>query len=156
MTRPEESYRVWYVTVCDLENLVNEEALAHWGLLRQNRIYKLRCNAPSSTSISNRCRCFWRCRFTTHINMILVKVYIMFFEVFFYLHSAAFQINWHCFHYQFRISPDPLSNVIMFTVPCCLPVRIKSLWPVISGWARWRLLLWNLQTNYCFNLNQPM
>jgi len=28
---PEESYRLWCVVVCDLENLVNEEALAHWG-----------------------------------------------------------------------------------------------------------------------------
>jgi len=35
ITRPEESYRVWCVVVCDLENLVNEEALAHWEMLRQ-------------------------------------------------------------------------------------------------------------------------
>ena len=35
ITRPEESYRLWCVVVCDLENLVIEEALAHWGLLRQ-------------------------------------------------------------------------------------------------------------------------
>jgi len=33
--RPEESYRLWCVVVCDLENLKNEEAMAHWGLLRQ-------------------------------------------------------------------------------------------------------------------------
>jgi len=25
MTRPEESYRLWCVVVCDLENLMNEE-----------------------------------------------------------------------------------------------------------------------------------
>jgi hypothetical protein len=31
ITRPEESYRLWCVVVCDLENLVNEEVLAHWG-----------------------------------------------------------------------------------------------------------------------------
>ena len=31
ITRPEESYRPWCGVVCDLENLVNEEALAHWG-----------------------------------------------------------------------------------------------------------------------------
>ena len=31
ITRPGESYRLWYVVVCDLQNLVNEEALAHWG-----------------------------------------------------------------------------------------------------------------------------
>jgi hypothetical protein len=35
ITRPEESYRLWCVVVCDLENLVNEEAMTHWGLLRQ-------------------------------------------------------------------------------------------------------------------------
>jgi hypothetical protein len=27
ITRPEESYRLWCVVVCDLENLVNEEAM---------------------------------------------------------------------------------------------------------------------------------
>jgi len=31
ITRPEESYRLWCVVVCDLENLVNEEVMAHWG-----------------------------------------------------------------------------------------------------------------------------
>ena len=35
ITRPEESYRLWCVDVCDLEkhNLVNEEAKAHWGAI---------------------------------------------------------------------------------------------------------------------------
>jgi len=37
ITRPEESYRLWYVVVCDLEKLVNEEALAHWGLSRPKK-----------------------------------------------------------------------------------------------------------------------
>ena len=34
ITRPEESYRLWCVVVCDLETtkiLVNEEAKAHYG-----------------------------------------------------------------------------------------------------------------------------
>ena len=31
ITRPEEYYRLWCVVTCDLENLVNEEAVAHWG-----------------------------------------------------------------------------------------------------------------------------
>jgi len=31
ITRPEESYQLWCVAVCDLENLVNEETLVHWG-----------------------------------------------------------------------------------------------------------------------------
>jgi hypothetical protein len=30
ITRPEESYQLWCVVVCS-RNLVNEEALAHWG-----------------------------------------------------------------------------------------------------------------------------
>jgi hypothetical protein len=35
ITCPEESYRLWCVVVCDTENLVNEEALAHLGLSHQ-------------------------------------------------------------------------------------------------------------------------
>jgi len=35
ITGPEESYRMSCVVECDLENLVNEEVLAHWGLSRQ-------------------------------------------------------------------------------------------------------------------------
>jgi hypothetical protein len=37
--RLEESYRLWCVVVCDLENLMNEEALAHWGLSRQKQTF---------------------------------------------------------------------------------------------------------------------
>jgi len=37
ITRPEKSYRLWCVVVCDLENLVNEEAMAQWGLSRQKQ-----------------------------------------------------------------------------------------------------------------------
>jgi len=36
-TRPEESYRLWRISVCDLENLVNEEALAHCGAVAQKK-----------------------------------------------------------------------------------------------------------------------
>ena len=35
ITRPEESYRLWCVVVCDLENLKNEEAIARVGLQRR-------------------------------------------------------------------------------------------------------------------------
>jgi hypothetical protein len=35
ITRPDESYRFCCVVVCDLEYLVNEEAMTHWGLLSQ-------------------------------------------------------------------------------------------------------------------------
>jgi len=31
ITRPEDFYRLCCVVVCDLENLMNEESLAHWG-----------------------------------------------------------------------------------------------------------------------------
>ena len=31
ITRPEDSYRMWCIVVCDLENLMSKEALAHWG-----------------------------------------------------------------------------------------------------------------------------
>jgi len=41
ITRPEGSYRLWCVVVCDLRNLVNEEALAHWEALapKTNKYY---------------------------------------------------------------------------------------------------------------------
>jgi len=41
ITRPEESYRPWCVVVCELRNLVNEEALTHWGDLaaKTNKYY---------------------------------------------------------------------------------------------------------------------
>ena len=37
ISRPEESYRICCVLVCDFRNLVNEEALAHLGLLFQKQ-----------------------------------------------------------------------------------------------------------------------
>ena len=37
ITRPEESYRLWCVVVCDLGNLMNEEVMAHWGLSCPNK-----------------------------------------------------------------------------------------------------------------------
>ena len=37
ITRPEESYRLCCVAVCDLETLVNEKAMAHVGLQRQKK-----------------------------------------------------------------------------------------------------------------------
>jgi len=45
ITRPEESYRLWCVVVCDLENLKNEEALTRIGSQRhkkKNKISSLR------------------------------------------------------------------------------------------------------------------
>jgi len=37
ITRPQESYRLWYVVVCDLENLKNEEAMTRVGSQRHKR-----------------------------------------------------------------------------------------------------------------------
>jgi hypothetical protein len=37
ITRPEESYRLWCVVVCDLENLKNEEAMTCVGSQRHNK-----------------------------------------------------------------------------------------------------------------------
>src|SRR5215475_8324304 len=38
ITRPEESYLLWCVVVCDLENLKNKEAMTRVGLQRHNNI----------------------------------------------------------------------------------------------------------------------
>ena len=40
ITRPEESYRLWCIVGCDIENLMNEETLAQWGLSRQKQTNK--------------------------------------------------------------------------------------------------------------------
>jgi hypothetical protein len=37
ITRPEESYRLWCVIACDLENLKNEEAMTRVGLQRHSK-----------------------------------------------------------------------------------------------------------------------
>ena len=37
ITRPEESYRLWCVVVCDLENLRNEEAMTRVGSQRHKK-----------------------------------------------------------------------------------------------------------------------
>jgi hypothetical protein len=37
ITRPEESYRLWCVVVCDLENLRNEEAITRIGSQRHHK-----------------------------------------------------------------------------------------------------------------------
>jgi len=39
-THPEESYRLWSVVVCDLENLKNEEAMTHVGSQRHSKLKK--------------------------------------------------------------------------------------------------------------------
>jgi len=37
ITRPEESYRLWCVVVCDLKNLKNEEAMTRVGSQRHRK-----------------------------------------------------------------------------------------------------------------------
>ena len=39
ITSPEESYRLWCVVVCDLENLKNEEAMTRFGSQRHSNKY---------------------------------------------------------------------------------------------------------------------
>jgi hypothetical protein len=39
ITRPEESYRLWCVVVCDLETLKNEEAMTRVGSQRHRKVY---------------------------------------------------------------------------------------------------------------------
>jgi len=41
ITRPEESYRLWCVVVCDLENLKNEEAMTRVGSQRHSKKIKI-------------------------------------------------------------------------------------------------------------------
>ena len=38
ITRPEESYQLWYVVVCDLENLKNEEAMTWVAVQKKNDV----------------------------------------------------------------------------------------------------------------------
>jgi hypothetical protein len=52
ITRPEESYRQWSVVVCDLENLVHEEAMTRVGSQRHKKKFL------SSVSVSYP-RCIW-------------------------------------------------------------------------------------------------
>jgi len=59
ITRREESYRQWCVVVCDLENLVNEETLVHWGLSRQKSPIMVRCTATFSTGWQILECCLW-------------------------------------------------------------------------------------------------
>ena len=43
ITRPEESYQLWCVVVCDLENLKNEEAMTRVGSQRHSKKRKINC-----------------------------------------------------------------------------------------------------------------
>ena len=41
ITHPEESYRLWCVIVCDLENIKNEEAMTRVGSQRHSKKKKI-------------------------------------------------------------------------------------------------------------------
>ena len=44
ITRPEESYRLWCVVVCDLENLIkNEDSMSRFGLQRHKKNVNYKC-----------------------------------------------------------------------------------------------------------------
>jgi len=51
ITRPLESYRLWCVVVCDLENLKNEEAMTRVG---SQRYRKKKILLPTRVMTSNR------------------------------------------------------------------------------------------------------
>jgi hypothetical protein len=57
ITRLEESYRLWCVVVCDLENLLNEEAMTRVGSQRhgeKRNMYRVRLaviTRPTDTQI---------------------------------------------------------------------------------------------------------
>jgi len=90
ITRPEESYWLWCV-VCDLETPMNEEALVHWGLSRQNltnrlwiKLYSVLYNQSVARNADNVTiirflfpskGCVWRCARTVcqHITNICVQ-----------------------------------------------------------------------------------
>ena len=52
ITHPEESYRMWCV-VCDLENLVNEEAMTHVGSQRHNNKKFIKMHGQSNVKKRN-------------------------------------------------------------------------------------------------------
>jgi len=45
ITRPEESYQLWCVVVCDLENLKTEEAMTRVGSQRHRKKYIIICRS---------------------------------------------------------------------------------------------------------------
>ena len=47
ITRPEDSYRLWCVVVCDLENLKNEEAMTRVGSQRHRKKKVLSCSVQT-------------------------------------------------------------------------------------------------------------
>jgi len=51
ITRPEESYRLWCVVVCDLENLKNEEAMTRVGSQRHSKKNRVRIYTDQCTRI---------------------------------------------------------------------------------------------------------
>jgi hypothetical protein len=54
ITRPEESYRLWCVVVCDLEYLKNEEAMTRFGSHRPKKNYNLMGPPSSMRSVVDR------------------------------------------------------------------------------------------------------
>jgi len=54
ITRPGESYQLWCITVCDLENLKNEEAMTGVGSQRHKKIYIYIYTHTSTASFCNK------------------------------------------------------------------------------------------------------
>ena len=51
ITRPEESYRLWCVVVCDLENLNNEKAMTRVGSQRHSNKKKIRIGYSNNKEV---------------------------------------------------------------------------------------------------------
>jgi len=54
ITRPEESYRLWCVVVCVLENLKNEEAMTRVGSQRHSKKKKKDSSASGLVTVGRR------------------------------------------------------------------------------------------------------
>jgi hypothetical protein len=52
ITRPEESYRLWCVAVCDLENVKNEEVMTRGGSQRHSKKKKRKIWDPIYCTLS--------------------------------------------------------------------------------------------------------
>ena len=52
ITRPEESYRLWCVIVCDLETSLIRKPWPHWGLSRQKQTINLKAPSFEGTGLN--------------------------------------------------------------------------------------------------------
>ena len=65
ITRPEESYRLWCVVLCDLENLMNDEAMTRVGSQRHRKKIYIYADANDRAvyDVGLRALALWDCGF---------------------------------------------------------------------------------------------